>query len=281
MDTLLKNVSQVRTTTAVETNSTNNPSNKTVSVVRLEAKEVNISSNQQQLPQHITVKVVQAPVDLKVAIMAPVAVVMSVVRACHLLHLSTTMVIRSQAQEEWVVCRTMVAIKEVDLGQTRVLLEGLVPFHLTSSHLCMEGIHHLTNIRCMAWAHQTTVIQMRPLGWVCLHLNSKLKVVELSLEPMVHQHIRHLIPLEPRQTILLALNLSLKEVEVVHNSNISRCHSAIAAQQDQESILLHQLTCMADKFPKHRTYLLEMDLTRTNNSNPKSICINSSRRLLG
>ena len=273
----LKNVNQVRITIVVETSSTSNLNNKTALVAHLEVKEVaSISSNQQQLLQPIMVKVVQDQVDLKVINMVPVAVVMPAVKVCHLLPLSTTMVIRSQAAEEWEVCRTMEAIKELDLGQIKVHLEGLVPFHLTNNHLCMEGILHHINIQCMAWAHQTTVIHNRLLGWVCHHLNFKLKVVELSLELMVRQHIRHLIPPEPRQTSLLALNLSLKEVQVVHNSHISRCHRlVIKAQQGLESILQHQQTCMVDKFPNHK-FLLEMDLTKTNNSSNKLICINSN-----
>ena len=72
----------------------------------------------------VRVKVVQAPVDLKVAIMAPVAVVMSVVRACHLLRPSTTMVIRSQALEQWGVCRTTEVIRLVDC-QAKALSVGL------------------------------------------------------------------------------------------------------------------------------------------------------------
>ena len=259
----------MRITTVVETSSINNLSNKTALVAHLKVKEVALSSNQQQLPQHITVKAVQVHMDLRMPSMAPVAVVMLVVRVCHHLHLSTTMVIRSQAVEVWEVCRTTEAIKELDLGQIRVRLEDLVPFHLISSHLCMEDILHHINIQCMAWVQLTTVIHKLPLGWECLHLNSKLKAVELTLEPVVHQHIRLLKLQEPNQTNLLALNLSLKEVQVAHNSNISRWHHlVIKAQQDPESILLHQLTFMADKFPKHKS-LLEMDLIKTNNNSHK------------
>ena len=278
MDTPLRNVSQVRITTEVETSSTNNLSNKTALAAHLVVKEVSISSNQQQLRQHITVKAVQAQVDHKVTNMAPVAEVMPVVKACHLHHLSTTMVIRSQAVERWEVCRTMEVTKEVDLGQIRIPLEGLVLYHLTSNHLCMVDILRRINIQCMAWVHQTTVIHNQPLGWGCLLLNSKLKVVELSLEPTVHQHIRHLKLPEHRQTNLQALNL--KGVQVVHSSNISRWHHlATKVQRGLESILLRQLICMADKFPKHKS-LLEMDLTKTNNSSHKLICTNSNKHHL-
>ena len=249
----------MRITTEVETSSTNNLSNKTALAAHLVVKEVSISSNQQQLRQHITVKAVQAQVDHKVTNMVPVAEVMPVVKACHLHHLSTTMVIRSQAVEQWEVCHTMEVIKEVDLGQIRVPLEG----HLPSNHLCMVDILRHINIQCMAWVHQTTVIHNQPLGWGCLLLNSKLKVVELTLEPTVHQHIRHLKLPEPRQTNLQALNL--KGVQVVHSSNISRWH--------------HLATNMADKFPKHKS-LLEMDLTKTNNSSHKLICTNSNKHYL-
>ena len=104
----------MRITTEVETSSTNNLSSKTALAAHLVVKEVSISSNLQQLRQHITVKAVQAQVDLKVTNMAPVTEVMPVVKACHLHRLSTTMVIRSQAVEQWEVCRTMEVIKEVD-----------------------------------------------------------------------------------------------------------------------------------------------------------------------
>ena len=157
-------------------------------------------------------------------------------------------------------------------------MEGLVLYHLTSNHLCMVDILRHINIQCMAWVHQTTVIHNQLLGWGCLLLNSKLKVVELSLEPAIQQHIRHLKLSEPRQTNLPALNL--KGVRVVHNSNISRWQRLpIKVQRGLESILLHQLICMAGKFPKHKS-LLEMDLTKTNNSSHKSICTNSNKQHL-